>query len=152
MMHHFCTISNKIWPWRVLGGFLGSTLERLWPQTPKKPKKITFWDILFDDLFVIFSYFSGDCFLCVFYTSLEPGFGWKKHKQASISKASGCYVWDNLNKSWIVETTIPCESGHENQGFEACVFFVFVNFVSMFSRRNFSKLILRCLVIFHIFL
>ena len=47
--------------------------------------------------------------------------------------------------------TIPRENGHEYQAFEACVFFVFVIFVCMFSGRLCFWFILRFLVIVHIF-
>ena len=38
----FCTNFDQIWPCRVFGRVFGTTLERLWLQTPKNHNEITF--------------------------------------------------------------------------------------------------------------
>ena len=135
---------------RGLWGSLGLPWSAFGPRSKKTKKNHflghPFWQP-FSHFFLLFRWLFFVCFL-----DASPAMFWvKKHLQASISSASGYHVWDNLNKSWKVETTIPYESGHENQVFEACVFFVFVHFVSMYSRRLFFWLVLRFLVRFHIF-
>ena len=102
----------------MLVGILGTTPGRLWPQTLKNIKKYD----LFDHLFDIRSYFSGDYFFVCF-LDLSPAMVWTTKAQAGLNGK--------------VETTIPYGNGHENQAFETCVFCVFVNCVRMFSRRLF---------------
>ena len=57
-----------------IGGCLGGSLGAPWvafgPRTQNKPKKKHLWGVLFDDLLIIFSNFSSDCF-CVFFTPLS---------------------------------------------------------------------------------
>ena len=73
----------------MLRGFFGTTLKRLWPQTPKDHKKTTFRGTFFGYIFDRVSYFSDGHFLCVFKTSLVPDFGAKGTRRLQFRRVLG---------------------------------------------------------------
>ena len=107
---------------------LGTTLERLWPQTPKNHKQTTLRGTFFGYIFDICSYFSDACFLTCFVNLSPTSFLRQRHPQASILKGFGCLLEQTLNKSEKAKTTIPCGKGLQNQALEGLCFTMFCHF------------------------
>ena len=116
------TLFSKILLWKVLVVTLGTTLGRLRPLTPKNHRKITFLDLVFKQLFIDFSYFSGTYFSLIFHTSLLPGFGWKKTPAGLNFESLGVHFFDQSAKIAKSENYDSVRKGHENQAFDASVF------------------------------
>jgi hypothetical protein len=106
----------------------GTTLERLWPQTPKNHKKISFRGTFFGYVFDILSHFPDACFLTCFVNLSPTNFLRQRHPRASISNAFGrhlVYIW---NKCEQLETAILCRMVLKNQALEGLCFTLFCHF------------------------